>query len=80
MSKIRKLMIVCAMALMMMVVGLPSALAQGFDWCYWGCNPAYWTAPAATDTATEPDCHWERGWVWDDDFGWERVWVWVCDD
>jgi hypothetical protein len=78
MSKIRKLMIVCVMALMMMVVALPSALAQ--DWCYWGCNPAYWTAPAATDTATEPDCHWERGWVWDEDFGWERVWVWVCDD
>ncbi len=54
MSKIRKLMVVGAMALMMMVVALPSALAQGFDWCYWGCDPSYWGAPATADTSTEP--------------------------
>ena len=75
MSKIRKLMIACAMAVMMVVLSAP-AMAQSYYW-----DPGWLgTSSAPADTATEPDCHWERGWVWDDDFGWERVWVWVCDD
>ena len=76
MSKIRKLMIVCVIALMMMVVALPSALAQGSDWCYWGCDPSYWSAPAATDTTTtEPEPDWQCGWVWSPE---EDDWVWAC--
>ncbi len=76
MSKIRKLMVVCAMALMMMVVALPSALAQSYYW-----DPSWLGTPSSTDTATEPtwdDCDWERGWAWDYD---EEEWVpvWVCD-
>jgi hypothetical protein len=72
MSKIRTLMIVSAMAMMMMVVGLPQALAQ--DWCYWGCNPAYWSAPAAQEPDTE--CGWVWVWVSDDWRGhWEQVWA-----
>ncbi len=51
MTKIRKLMVIGAMALMMMVVALPSALAQ--DWCFWGCDPLYWTDwSVPTETAT----------------------------
>ena len=86
MSKIRKLMLVCAMALTMMGVGLPSALAQPVDWCFYGCDSSWW-APAVTEpaptvsqdedrfivVARDDDC-----WlVWDrerDELGW------VCED
>jgi hypothetical protein len=53
-TKIRKLMAVGAMALMMMVVALPSALAQ--DWCFWGCDywgADYWDTPTETATTEE---------------------------
>ncbi len=82
MSKVRKLMVVGAMALMMLVVALPSALAQ--DWCYGGCDPYYWGADywsAPTETAEEDgfvvvaeedDC-----WlIWDPD---TEEYYWVCE-
>ena len=77
MAKIRKLMVVCAMALML-VVALPSALAQQpIDWCYYGCDVAYWTVPATTDpTPTEPQDE-ERFIIVAEDDGcwlvWDRV-------
>ncbi len=72
MSKIRKLVIVGVVALMMMLIAAPAALAQ--DWCYYGCNPAYWGVPADTSTTTpEPD--YECGWVWSYQ---EDDWVWAC--
>ena len=72
MSKIRKLVIVGVVALMMMLIAAPAALAQ--DWCYYGCNPAYWGVPADTSTTT-PTSDTECGWVWSYQ---EDDWVWAC--
>ena len=74
MSKIRKLVIVGVVALMMMLIAAPAALAQ--DWCYYGCNPAYWGVPADTSTTTPtPTSNTECGWVWSYQ---EDDWVWAC--
>ena len=68
MSKIRKLMVVCVMALMMMVVLSAPAMAQSYG-PYW--NPG-WLGPPAT---TEPEPDWQCGWVWSPE---EDDWVWAC--
>ncbi len=60
------------MALMMMVVAVPTALAQ--DWCYGGCDPSYWYLPTETAT-TEETSDWECGWAWSFE---EEEWVWAC--
>jgi hypothetical protein len=53
MTKIRKLMVFCAMALMMMVVALPSALAQDYyyAWEPYYYDPSWDDTPASTDTS-----------------------------
>ncbi len=60
MTKIRKLMVLGVMALMIMAVALPSALAQGSDPCWYGCNPLYWSAPPQTDPPTEENLDEDR--------------------
>ncbi len=75
MTKIRKLIVLGVMALMMMVVAPPSALAQ--DWCFWGCDPLYWTdwsPPAETATTEETLDVEECWWVLIDD-----EWFLVCE-
>jgi hypothetical protein len=65
MSKIRKLMIACAMAVMMVVLSAP-AMAQSYYW-----NPGWLGTPATT----EPEPDWQCGWVWSPE---EDDWVWAC--
>ncbi|MBV9455252.1 MAG: hypothetical protein JOZ19_14240 [Rubrobacter sp.] len=77
MSKIRKLIIVGVVALMMMIVAVPPALAQGYYW-----NPAWiggdnTSTPANTPTTTPSNC-WQWGWYQDADGDWQQGWVWAC--
>ena len=74
MTKIRKLIVVGAMALMMMVLAAP-AMAQVVGYCdeYGVCT--YWNP----DTGTGDYYYWpvddECGYFWDPS---EEVWYWAC--
>jgi hypothetical protein len=66
MAKIRRLMVLGVMALMMMIVALPSAQAQGYYW-----DPSWIGGTPATTTPT-PTPEWQCGWFQDSDGDWQQ--------
>ena len=79
MTKTRKLMVVCAMALMMMVIALPSALAQSYYPSYYW-DPAWLGPPATTEPAPLECDEWVEVWAFDPDTGDLDFLGWACVD
>jgi hypothetical protein len=71
MSKIRKFIVLCAVVLMM-VVAVPPALAQGYYWDpAWLGNSSSGYAHRDRDDYSRQSC----GWYWSRWYGWQ-YWCW----